>query len=141
MPNGSDGKDSGAPVMRRGLLARLSGGGQRTGELESIVSHVHALLNTRIGESLAAPEFGIIDFADLVHDFPEATQVLQQSIRATIMKFEPRLRSVSVTPAPSSDPLTLVFEISARLASGTQRGAFRLRTELTASGKMEIEGR
>lgn len=127
--------------MRRGLLARLSSGGQRVSEVESIVAHIHELLNTRIGESLAAPDLGIIDFADLVHNFPEATQVLQQSIRATIMKYEPRLRSVSVTPTPSNDPLSLAFEISGRLASGTQRGPFRLRTELTSTGKMQISGR
>ena len=127
--------------MRRGLLARLSSGGQRVSEVESIIAHVYELLNTRVGESLAAPDLGIIDFADLVHNFPEATQVLQQSIRATIMKYEPRLRSVAVTPTPSNDPLSLAFEISGRLASGSQRGPFRLRTELTSTGKMQISGR
>ena len=143
MAGRSDGEESGqsSPAMRRGLLARLSSGGQRVSEVESIVAHIHELLNTRIGESLAAPDLGIIDFADLVHNFPEATQVLQQSIRATIMKYEPRLRSVSVTPTPSNDPLSLAFEISGRLASGTQRGPFRLRTELTSTGKMQISGR
>ena len=143
MAGRSDGEESGqsSPAMRRGLLARLSSGGQRVSEVESIVAHIHELLNTRVGESLAAPDLGIIDFADLVHNFPEATQVLQQSIRATIMKYEPRLRSVSVTPTPSNDPLSLAFEISGRLASGSQRGPFRLRTELTSTGKMQISGR
>ena len=143
MAGRSDGEESGqsSPTMRRGLLARLSSGGQRVSEVESIVAHVYELLNTRVGESLAAPDLGIIDFADLVHNFPEATQVLQQSIRATIMKYEPRLRSVSVTPTPSNDPLSLAFEISGRLASGSQRGPFRLRTELTSTGKMQISGR
>jgi type VI secretion system protein len=143
MAGRSDGEESGqsSPTMRRGLLARLSSGGQRVSEVESIVAHVYELLNTRVGESLAAPDLGIIDFADLVHNFPEATQVLQQSIRATIMKYEPRLRSVSVTPTPSNDPLSLAVEISGRLASGSQRGPFRLRTELTSTGKMQISGR
>ena len=79
MPGRSDGEDSGqtSHVMRRGLLARLSSGGQRIGEVESIVAHVHDLLNTRIGEALAAADLGIVDFADLVHNFPEATQVLR----------------------------------------------------------------
>lgn len=128
-------------VGNRGLLARLSSGGQRLGELESIVAHLQELLNTRIGESLSAPDFGIVDFADVVHNFPEATQVLQQSIRATILKYEPRLRNVSVHPAASSDSLMVAFEISARLASGQQRGVFRVRTELTPSGQMVVSGR
>ncbi len=143
MQGRSEGEETGQVqrVLRRGLLARLSSGGQRIGEVESIVAHVHELLNTRVGESLAAPDLGIVDFADLVHNFPEAMQVLQQSIRATIMKYEPRLRSVSVTPMTSQDPLSLAFEISGRLASGSQRGPFRLRTELTSTGKMQISGR
>jgi type VI secretion system protein len=132
---------SGPRAARRGLLARLSSGGQRIGELESIVTHLQELLNTRIGESLSAPDFGIVDFADVVHNFPEATQVLQQSIRATILKYEPRLRNVSVHPVPSPDTLTIAFEVSARLASGAQRGVFRVRTELTSTGKIQVSGR
>ncbi len=128
-------------VPRRGLFARLSTGGQRLTELESIIANVHELLNTRVGEALATPDFGIVDFADIVHNFPEAMQVLQQSIRATIMKYEPRLRSVSVTPLTSQDPLSLAFEISGRLTSGLHRGPFRVRTEMTASGKMQVSGR
>jgi len=132
---------SGPRAARRGLLARLSSGGQRIGEMESIIAHLHELLNTRSGESLSASDFGIVDFADVVHNFPEATQVLQQSIRATILKYEPRLRNVSVHPVASGDTLMVAFEISARLASGAQRGVFRVRTELTASGKMQVSGR
>jgi len=128
-------------VGNRGLLARLSSGGQRLGEIESIVAHLQDLLNTRAGESLSAPDFGIVDFADVVHNFPEATQVLQQSIRATILKYEPRLRNVSVHAAPSTDAQTVAFEISARLASGQQRGVFRVRTELTPTGQMVVSGR
>ena len=70
-----------------------------------------------------------------------ATVVLQQSIRATIMKHEPRLRSVAVTPVQSQDPLALAFEIFGRLASGAHRGPFRVRTELTSTGKMQVSGR
>ncbi|WAS95838.1 type VI secretion system baseplate subunit TssE [Nannocystis punicea] len=137
----STSQGSGPRAPRRGLLARLSTGGQRIGELESIVTHLQELLNTRSGESLSAPDFGIVDFADVVHNFPEATQVLQQSIRATILKYEPRLRNVSVHPVPSGDTLMIAFEVSARLASGAQRGVFRVRTEMTSTGKIQVSGR
>ena len=75
-----------------------------------------------------------------MHSFPEATQVLQQSIRATIIKYEPRLRSVAVHPVQGNDPLSLAFEISARMASGSSRGNFRVRTELMATGRMKVSG-
>lgn len=135
-----DDTDGDGRILKRGLLARLSSGGQRIGELESIIANLHQLLNTRVGEALAAYDLGIIDFADVVHNFPEATQVLQQSIRSTIIKYEPRLRSVAVHPVQGNDPLSLAFEISARMASGAQRGNFRLRTELQATGRMKVSG-
>lgn len=123
----------------RGLLGRLAQPGGRPDELESIVAHLHLLLNTRVGEALCAADFGVVDFADVVHNFPAATQALQQSIRATIMQYEPRLRNVVVQAATSADTLTLAFEISARLRSGPEQ--VRLRTEMMASGRVQVSRR
>jgi len=124
------------PRRPRGLLTRLTRAGERPDELESIVAHLHLLLNTRVGEALCAADFGVIDFADVVHSFPAATQALQQSIRATILQYEPRLRNVVVQPVTSADTLTLAFEISARLRKQTQ--SVRLWTEMTASGRIQV---
>jgi type VI secretion system protein len=103
------------------------------------LGNLRAILNTRVGDSPAADEFGIVDLCDLVHNFPDAAQVMQRSIRNAIAKYEPRLRSVRVRLAPSEDPLTLVFEVSARLARDRRRGLVRVRTEVSPSGQVRVE--
>jgi type VI secretion system protein len=126
----------GALARRRGLLGRLAGKADRKDEQASVLAHLQALLNTRTGESFAAPDLGLVDFADVVHGFPASAQVLVQGIRAMILAYEPRLRSVQVRPIASADALALAFEISARFVAG--RGQLRLRTELTSSGHFEM---
>ena len=127
--------------MGRGLLGRLasSNPSRLSDEVQSIIGNLRAILNTRLGNSPAAADFGVIDLADLYHDFPNATQYLQRSIRDTIQKYEPRLTSVRVRPAPSEDPLTLVFDISARLANDRRRGLVRVRTQVNHGGRVDIE--
>ncbi len=127
--------------MSRGLLGRLASStpSRSTDEVQSIIGNLRAILNTRLGDSPAASDFGVIDLADLYHDFPNATQYLQRSIRETIQKYEPRLTSVRVRPAPSENPLTLVFDISARLAHDRRRGLVRVRTQVNHGGRVEID--
>lgn len=127
--------------MARGLLGRLasSNPSRLSDEVQSIIGNLRAILNTRLGDSPAASDFGVIDLADLYHDFPNATQYLQRSIRDTIQKYEPRLTSVRVRPAPSEDPLTLVFDISARLTHDRRRGLVRVRTQVNHGGRVDIE--
>lgn len=127
--------------MARGLLGRLasSSPSRLSDDVQSIIGNLRAILNTRLGDSPAASDFGVIDLCDLYHDFPNATQFLQRSIRDTIQKYEPRLTSVRVRPAPSEDPLTLVFDISARLTDDRKRGLVRVRTQVNHGGRVEIE--
>lgn len=127
--------------MARGLLGRLASStpARSSDEVQSIIGNLRAILNTRLGDSPAAADFGVVDLSDLYHDFPDATQFLQRSIRDTIQKYEPRLTSVRVRPASSEDPLTLVFDISARLASDRKRGLVRVRTQVNHGGRVEIE--
>jgi type VI secretion system protein len=108
-------------------------------EIQSILGNLRALLNTREGDAPAARDYGIVDLSDLVHNFPDASQYMQRSIRDTIAKYEPRLSNVRVRSVPSEDPLKLVFEVSARLARDRRRGLVRVRTEVLPSGRVKIQ--
>lgn len=121
----------------RGLYRRLAGGLPRPRAHDAVLAHLQVLLNTHIGESLASPTLGILDFADIVHGFPASAQVLAHSIRTTVLLHEPRLRDVAVQSVDSSDPLALAFEISARFNDAV-RSPLRARTELSASGHFQI---
>ncbi|MBL8941626.1 MAG: type VI secretion system baseplate subunit TssE [Myxococcales bacterium] len=125
----------------RGLLSRLTSSDplRPPDEVQSILENLRAILNTRIGDSTSASGFGIIDLADLVHNFPNAAQMMEKSIRATVGEYEPRLKQVRVRLIPSDDPLKLVFEIAARLAGDRHQGMVRVRTEVNSSGRVHVE--
>ena len=85
---------------------------------ESILRHLEKLLNTRQGNVPIAEDYGVPDFTELLHTYPESIRDMERALRQAIRKYEPRLRSVRVRFVPQEeDPLTLRFEIVARLAS------------------------
>lgn len=130
--------------MGRGLLSRLTAtsvnDARPNNELESIVEHLKALLNTRQGESPSVPDFGVVDFTDLVHNFPEAIQTLQRCIRTTILQYEPRLKNVVVQHVRDDEVLVLKFQITAQLQNkgGRSGGAVRFETQLRAGGHISV---
>ncbi|MCX4243016.1 type VI secretion system baseplate subunit TssE [Paraliomyxa miuraensis] len=128
-------------MAARGLLSRLASAdpSRPVDEVHSIVGNLRALLNTRLGDSMAAQGFGVVDFVDLVHQFPSAAQVIQRSIRNTVAEFEPRLRNVRVRLVDSGDPLSLAFEVSARMVGDKRKGLVRVRTEMSQGGRVKVE--
>lgn len=124
----------------RGLLSRLgdeAGTSRHARDVQaSIAEHLQVMLNTRSGEAAAAGDFGVVDFTELMHRFPSAVQALQQSIRATVLRYEPRLRAVSVRHVPDEDPLTVRFDITGQLGEGA--GLVRLSTVMTPGGKFDV---
>lgn len=127
--------------MARGLLSRLNSNdpSRPIDEVRSILGNLRVLLNARLGNATTAPDFGVVDLCDMIHTFPDSTISVQRSIRDTIQKYEPRLTSIRVRSVPSENPLTLVFEVSARLASDRKRGLVRVRTEVSPSGRVQVE--
>lgn len=126
---------------RRALLSRIGGqSGAPVDEVQSILSHLEALLNTRQGDSPCVPRYGILDFADMVHGFPASIPQLVKSIRSTIMEFEPRLKNVSVRHLPEDGSLVLRFEIAAQLAQAKGMRTLRLATTVLPGGRIDIAG-
>lgn len=112
----------------RGLLVRLQG---LPGDdpLVAVLTNLRLLFNTRPGDSPAAPDFGVPDLADLLHQFPAASAALQHGLRAAIARHEPRLRAVQVRSGGAHS-----LEIHAQLAGVP----LRLRAHLTPSGRIDL---
>jgi type VI secretion system protein len=124
-------------VAGRGLLSRIASGAAPLDETEAIVEHLRVLLNTRQGEAICAPTYGVVDFTDVVHSFPSSMQVLVKSIRATILEHEPRLKNVNVRPVTGESDLVLRFEISAQLVN--QKGkTLRFATTVRPGGRYDL---
>ena len=131
-------------MSHRGLLSRLEHGGvhlssRREDPVESITRHLRVLLNTRQGESVSSPGYGILDFNDVVHTYPAALRRIQASIRAAIQEYEPRLRNVVVLHLPDAqEPAALKFEITAQLAHPGSRDVVRFRTRVGSGGQVQL---
>ncbi len=125
----------------RALLSRLGARDTRPIDpVDSIVANLRALLNTRRGNSVSAPDFGILDFADVVHEFPGGIQQLAKSIRSTVLAYEPRLKNVAVRHVPDENPLALRFEITAQVAEGRAVRTLRLATTVKPGGRVDVAG-
>ena len=125
--------------MGRALLSRISGrDASPPDEVASIVAHLRVLLNTRRGDAVTAPDFGVLDFSDVANEFPSAIPALAKSIRSTILEYEPRLRNVAVRHLPDEHALTLRFEIQAQLAAGRSARSLRLATTVRPGGHIDV---
>ncbi len=128
-------------MSSRALLSRLGGRDPTPVDpVESVGEHLRVLLNTRRGDSVTAPEFGILDFADVVHEFPGGIQQLAKSIRSTVLQYEPRLRNVSVRHVPDENLLSLRFEITAQAADGRTTRTLRFATTVKPGGRVDVAG-
>jgi type VI secretion system protein len=130
-------------TMNRGLFSRLKSGDVHTSRrgdpVEEVTEHLRVLFNTRKGESVAAPGFGIMDFNDIIHTFPSAIERMQQSLRQAIQEYEPRLKNVAVLHVPDElDPTSLKFEVSAHLVQRGSRRPIRFFTRLGRSNQVEL---
>lgn len=109
---------------------------------KSVLQHLSKVLNTRRGHSLTQPEdYGMTDLTELIHGFPESIKEVQQAIRTTIEKYEPRLRNVDVEYVKSDeDVLTLRFKITAQIATERQGAPVWFETVVAPSGQVELKG-
>lgn len=110
----------------------------RAGESKaSVLGHLRRMLNTRQNNAPAVPDYGVPDLVDMVRNFPESTGQMEQAIRTSIQRYEPRLSAVQVRYVPREDEgLTLSFEISARLGQDGRGVSFV--TRITPDGPVEV---
>jgi type VI secretion system protein len=102
----------------------------------SVLDHLTKMLNTRRGNAPVAADYGIPDIVDLVHSFPDAIRIMEQAIRATIDKYEPRLTNVRVRHSGVEDDVfCLHFEVTATLVSGY---SVWFETRLESNGEVEV---
>ncbi len=122
----------------RGLLDRLAAPSQGRDSVESIVAHLRALLNSRPGISSTVPDYGVVDFNDIVHTLPDGVRKIRQSIRQAIQTHEPRLTNISVRHVPSDDPTLMRFEIVARLSEDSKK-VLRLQSCMRPGGLFTVD--
>jgi type VI secretion system protein len=136
-------------LRERGLLERLADPRpeatrttrqNETVLVASILDHLGKMLNTRRGNAPVALDYGIPDMADMIHSFPEAIRAMEQAIRTTIEKYEPRLTNIRVRHSGSGEEevFSLHFDITATISPSASRKAVSFRTQVDSSGEVVI---
>lgn len=131
----------------RSLLERLADPdpeGQRTIRedprriVDSVMRNLRRILNTRQGQALIQPEYGLPDITECVEGAPEALDRICRAIKSSIEEFEPRLHRVKVMHFPAGNDLNLHFGISGQIVTEREPIPVHFNTTVNPSGSAVI---
>lgn len=126
-------------MNRRGLMARLADvdPSRSIPVRESISAHLHDLFNATLGSCQSPGDSGIPPIADIIRDFPQASEKLEACIRQVIKEYEPRLSATSIKASQIEGEPKISIEIHATIV-GSDAGSLFLMTELDHRGRLEL---
>ena len=88
-----------------------------------------------------AEDYGVPDFTDLLHSYPESIREVERSIRQIIQKYEPRLKAVRVSFIPQDEDIFSVgFQIVARLATEDEKIPVFFESLMGTDGRIKVQG-
>ena len=98
-------------------VATVPESGQR---LQSVMSNLTRLFNTRQGSIDHLPDYGLPDTSSVYYNAPYAIDGLRQAVKEVVQKYEPRLEKIYVEYQGSEtlEDVRVTFLISAQLDSG-----------------------
>ncbi len=108
--------------------------------VESVVRHLRQLLNTQQGSTLIDPDYGMPEFADLRAEVPDSVSKIENMIEKVVVRYEPRLRRVSVRYMYQDDQLVLYFQIKGVLDTRQGDVPVYLESIVDTCGKLDIKG-
>jgi type VI secretion system protein len=108
--------------------------------LHSIINHLQRILNTFQGSAQIAEDLGIPDITHFLRTIPDSVQSLENSIKDTIQKYEPRLKNVRVryNQLITSD-LCLSFQITGQIDHNFKPYDVNLESLIGTDGKIRIQ--
>jgi type VI secretion system protein len=136
-------------VRERRLLERIAswGAGEaRTNETQvdvlvnSVMSHLSRLLNTRQGSVQIDPLFGVPDFTNLAGTTAMgSTREIEEEIRRMVLRYEPRIKSPRVTlNREETDVLAIRFALEGALEVDDRTIPLRISTTVGANGRVSV---
>lgn len=138
----------------RTLLERIAAsgaGGSRRGRpqatteedldalMDSVRRHLMKLVNARHEFSQALPDYGLPALTDMTLGSSDYVRAIQEAIRVTIDKYEPRLQRVRVTRVENEDaPTVLAFRVEGMLVGKSGQHKVFYETTMGGSGQFEV---
>lgn len=102
----------------------------------SLMDHLNRMFNTREGSITHLKDYGLPDISEIYRKMPHGIEELQEAIKRSVEKYEPRMHRVKVIPREGAgEKFKLVFIISGELKGG---GVVRFQTTFSSMGNSSI---
>ncbi|WP_435952678.1 type VI secretion system baseplate subunit TssE [Dryocola sp. BD626] len=109
------------PSLYEMLLGNFSGGldlhqaSEENQVILSVLDNMQRVLNARQGSLSHLPDYGLPDMSKILQGMPGTAHQLLTTLSETLLKYEPRLKSIQVVLLPQTNPGHLEYAIDAEL--------------------------
>ncbi|MBD8165256.1 type VI secretion system baseplate subunit TssE [Erwinia persicina] len=130
-----------APSLYEILYGNFSGGlelhnvSEENQVILSVLDNMQRILNCRAGSLAHLPDYGLPDMTKILQGMPGTAHQLMTTLSSVLLRFEPRLKSISVVMLEQTVPGELSYAIDAEL-NGI--GLVRYGTGFMPEGKVLI---
>lgn len=108
---------------------------ERQQVIMSVLDNMQRILNSRAGTLAHLPDYGLPDMNEILQGLPATSHLLMATMRLTLLKYEPRLKQVTLTLLPEIAPGHLRYTIEAELK---EVGLVRFGTEFVPEGRVLV---
>jgi type VI secretion system protein len=104
----------------------------------SVQDNIQRILNSRRNGLAHLPDYGLGDLSKIYRHMPASAHTLRREIEGTLLKYEPRLKSIDIAPVDPEDGMLLSFTMTCELHHG---GLVRYGTYFTPEGQARLTTR
>lgn len=101
----------------------------------SVLDNMQRILNTRAGSLKHLPDYGLPDMTKILQGMPGTAHQLIRTLSDVLLKYEPRLKAISVAMQEQHAPGRLRYAIDVELH---EPGAVRYGLDFTPEGRVFI---
>ncbi|MFC3624648.1 type VI secretion system baseplate subunit TssE [Vogesella amnigena] len=108
----------------------------RTQTIVSVMDNIQRILNSRAGSLSHLPDYGLPDLSVIYRELPASAHRLRDIIQATLLHYEPRIRSIEIELQPVDASATLAYTLVCHLQ---EAGLVRFGTWFTPEGRVQLK--
>ncbi|AJG21847.1 hypothetical protein RR42_s0251 [Cupriavidus basilensis] len=102
----------------------------------SVRDNIQRILNSRRGSLAHLPDYGLGDLSRIYRHLPASAHTLKREIETTLLRYEPRLKSIDIAIEETEPGMLLSFTMSCQLH---QAGLVRFGTHFTPDGQTRLK--
>jgi len=101
----------------------------------SVQDNIQRILNSRKNGLAHLPDYGLDDLSEIYRHLPSSAHQLRQAIETTLLRYEPRLKSVDIAIGETEPGMLFSFTMTCYLH---RRGLVRFGTHFTPDGRTRL---